>query len=60
VVLMAFCRIPLNELFDFDLRLWDHHTRFDGRWSDEQLDPIVERFELPAGRAQSYAGSVED
>jgi hypothetical protein len=51
---MAFCRIPLNELFN--PRLWDHyHTRYDGRWSDEQLKPIIERLGLPAGEKSSYA-----
>ncbi|MGD1172149.1 hypothetical protein [Mycobacterium seoulense] len=52
---MAFRRIPLNELFDFDPRLWDQHTRYDGRWSDEQLKAVVERLVLAPGKKHSYA-----
>lgn len=53
--LMAFRRIPLNELFDFDLRLFDQHTRYEGRWSDEQLKAIIERLGLPPGEKVSNA-----
>ncbi|WP_374023204.1 hypothetical protein [Mycobacterium sp. HNNTM2301] len=52
---MAFRRLPIDELFDFDLRLWDQHTRYDGRWTDEQLKAIVERLDLPADKKLSYA-----
>ncbi|CQD22248.1 hypothetical protein BN000_05544 [Mycobacterium europaeum] len=52
---MAFRRIPLNELFDFDLRLFDQHARYEGRWSDEQLKAIVERLGLPPGKNLSCA-----
>lgn len=52
---MAFCRTPVNELLNFDLRLWDQHTRYDGRWSDEQLKAIVERLGLAAAEKSSYA-----
>lgn len=55
VLLMTFCRTPLDELFQFDLRLWDRHTRYDGRWSDGQLTPIVEQLELTADEKSSYA-----
>lgn len=50
---MAFRRILPNELFD--PRLEDQHTRYDGRWSDEQLKAIVERLELSAGKKLSFA-----
>lgn len=52
---MAFRRIPLNELFGFDLRLFDQHARYEGRWSDEQLKAIVERLGLPPGKNLSCA-----
>lgn len=52
VVLMAFAL--LAEVRKADDRLYDNHIAFDGRWSKEQLKPIVERLELPAKKA-SYA-----
>ena len=47
-------------IFDgVDRRLFDAHIAFDGRWSTDQLTPIVEQFELPttkaAERKASYA-----
>ncbi len=57
VVLMAFCRAPVHELLNFDPRLWAHHTGYDGRWSDEQLRPRVERLGLPAAGKSSSASA---
>jgi hypothetical protein len=46
---------PYPSIFDgIDLRIYDDHTAFDGRWSKEQLKPIVKRFGLPTTKA-SYA-----
>ncbi len=45
---------PWPTIFNGDRRLYDVHIAFDGRWSKEQLKPIVKRFGLPATKA-SYA-----
>ena len=54
---MAFCRLLLPNP-EIDPRLWDDHTKLDMRWSDEQVEPILDRLGLSSSREHQAIGQM--